>query len=185
MFGRKRMFSSRPEQFSYRNQYRPQINNYSNYYPYHFREQPYPGMGGMSYWSYQGQIPYSPYLQKEPFPQQSIYQTPYQYPQNVNQYAFQSNQHSVFHNPLQPKEEPIQNKYQQEPVGGGYPYMNPYPKPSFLPKQPSGMQSIMNSFKTQEGSFDFNKVMDTAGMMMNAVNQVSGLVKGFGGFFKA
>jgi hypothetical protein len=27
--------------------------------------------------------------------------------------------------------------------------------------------------------------MNTAGQMMNAVNQVSSLVKGFGGFFKA
>ncbi|WP_430755266.1 YppG family protein [Niallia circulans] len=42
----------------------------------------------------------------------------------------------------------------------------------------------MNSFKSQDGSLDFNKMMDTAGMMMNAMNQVTGLVKGVGGIFK-
>ncbi|QJX62722.1 hypothetical protein HLK66_14400 [Niallia circulans] len=46
------------------------------------------------------------------------------------------------------------------------------------------MKSIMNSFKSQDGSLDFNKMMDTAGMMMNAMNQVTGLVKGVGGIFK-
>jgi hypothetical protein len=66
----------------------------------------------------------------------------------------------------------------------GYPTMNPYPKQNVLPKQPGGVQSIMNSFKSQDGSVDFNKMMNTAGQMMNAVNQVSSLVKGFGGFFK-
>jgi hypothetical protein len=62
--------------------------------------------------------------------------------------------------------------------------MNPYPKQSFIPKQPSGVQSIMNSFKTQDGTFDFNKVMDTAGNMINAVSQVSSMVKGLGGIIK-
>ena len=62
--------------------------------------------------------------------------------------------------------------------------MNPYPKQSFLPKQPSGVQSIMNSFKSQDGSLDLNKMMDTAGSMVNAVSQVSSMVKGLGGIIK-
>jgi len=63
--------------------------------------------------------------------------------------------------------------------------MNPYPKQSFIPKQPSGVQSIMNSFKAQDGSLDLNKMVDTAGQMMSAVTQVSSMVKGIGGIFKA
>jgi hypothetical protein len=88
----------------------------------------------------------------------------------------------LFQNPLQPQEEMVQNQYM--PMNG-YPMMNPYPKQNMVPKQPGGMQSFMNSFKSQDGSVDFNKMMNTAGQMMNAVNQVSSLVKGFGGFFKA
>ncbi|MEH7418244.1 YppG family protein [Neobacillus drentensis] len=96
-----------------------------------------------------------------------------QYTQKDNQFLFQ--------NPLQPKDEMVQQPY--IPMNG-YPGMNPYPKNSFMPKQPGGMQSLMNSFKSQDGSVDINKMMNTAGQMMNAVNQVSSLVKGFGGIFK-
>jgi hypothetical protein len=53
-----------------------------------------------------------------------------------------------------------------------------------MPKQPGGMNSLMNSFKSQDGSVDFNKMMNTAGQMMNAVTQVTSLVKGLGGMFK-
>ncbi|MBM7654879.1 YppG family protein [Neobacillus cucumis] len=95
------------------------------------------------------------------------------YPQKDNQFLFQ--------NPLQPKEEMVQQPYM--PMNG-YPVMNPYPKNSFMPKQPGGMQSLMNSFKSQDGSVDINKMVNTAGQMMNAVSQVSNLVKGFGGIFK-
>ena len=66
----------------------------------------------------------------------------------------------------------------------GYPVMNPYPKQNAMPKQPGGMQSFINSFKSQDGSVDFNKMVNTAGQMMNAVTQVSSLVKGLGGIFK-
>jgi len=66
----------------------------------------------------------------------------------------------------------------------GHMVMNPYPKHNIIPKQNGGMQSLMNSFKSQDGSIDFNKMMNTAGQMMNAVTQVSSLVKGLGGIFK-
>jgi hypothetical protein len=65
-----------------------------------------------------------------------------------------------------------------------YQNMNPYPHQAFLPKQPSGFQSVMNSFKSQDGNLDINKMIDTAGQMMNAVNQVSSMVKGLGGILK-
>ncbi|WP_074034002.1 YppG family protein [Bacillus massilinigeriensis] len=85
----------------------------------------------------------------------------------------------LFENPLQ------QGEF--SPYGQIHPLqpMNPYPAQAFALKPPTGMQSIMNSFKTAEGTLDFNKMMDTAGQMMSAVNQVSSLVKGLGGILKA
>ena len=64
------------------------------------------------------------------------------------------------------------------------PYFHPYPKASFLAKQPTGVKTVLNSFKSQDGTLDINKMVDTAGQMMNAVNQVSSVVKGIGGIFK-
>jgi hypothetical protein len=43
----------------------------------------------------------------------------------------------------------------------------------------------MNSFKSQDGTVDVNKMVNTAGQMVNAVTQVSSIVKGIGGIFKA
>ncbi|WP_040208411.1 YppG family protein [Neobacillus jeddahensis] len=107
-------------------------------------------------------------------------------PQNVpysNQQGAQKDAQFLFQNPLQPKDEMMQQQAYM-PMNG-YPMMNPYPKNSVMAKQPGGVQSFMNSFKSQDGSVDLNKMVNTAGQMMNAVNQVSSLVKGFGGFFKA
>ncbi|RIW33175.1 hypothetical protein D3H55_12040 [Bacillus salacetis] len=100
------------------------------------------------------------------------------------QYAQQAPYSSqYFQNPLQPDET---NHYQQQGGYNDYQGMtNPYPKGNFMAKpQSSGMGSIMNSFKSQDGSLDFNKMMNTAGQMMSAVNQVSSMVKGLGGMFK-
>ncbi|MGE7764793.1 YppG family protein [Peribacillus sp. NPDC096540] len=98
------------------------------------------------------------------------YQQPYQH-QNQPQ-AF-----SPFANPLQPAKRPPQSQQQAH---------NPYPKQQFMQKQqPSGIKSVMNQFKTQDGSMDITKMMNTAGQMMNTVSQVSSMVKGVGGFFKA
>jgi hypothetical protein len=120
----------------------------------------------------QGFQPYTQSFYPGPGPQQLSYQ---------NQYALQKDSQFLFQNPLQPKEEMITNPYL--PING-FPIMNPYPKQSFIPKPPNGIQSIMNSFKSQDGSVDFNKMMNTAGQMVNAVTQVSSLVKGLGGIFK-
>jgi len=89
----------------------------------------------------------------------------------------------IFQNPLQPKEDLPPSPYMNNM--NSYPLMNPYPKPNGMIKQPGGIQSIMNSFKSQDGTIDINKMVNTAGQMMNAVSQVSSLVKGFGGMFKA
>ncbi|MFJ7928191.1 YppG family protein [Peribacillus sp. NPDC096448] len=84
---------------------------------------------------------------------------------------------SPFANPLQPAKRPPQSQQQAH---------NPYPKQQFMQKpQPSGFKSVMNQFKTQDGSMDITKMMNTAGQMMNTVSQVSSMVKGVGGFFKS
>jgi hypothetical protein len=87
----------------------------------------------------------------------------------------------LFQNPLQPQDDPIYGYYSQQQDFQNY---NPYPQNAFMAKQPSGLQSIMNSFKSQDGNLDINKMVDTAGQMVNAVTQVSSLVKGLGGMFK-
>ncbi|CAH0186387.1 hypothetical protein SRABI96_01562 [Peribacillus sp. Bi96] len=115
------------------------------------------------------------------FPGNSVMQPMPQYPQMQ---PMQSNQQpqpqpqafSPFDNPLQPAKRPPQSQQQA---------YNPYPKQQFMQKpQPSGIKSVMNQFKTQDGSMDITKMMNTAGQMMNTVSQVSSMVKGVGGFFK-
>lgn len=148
------------------------------------RNQPYP---------YQTQLQnyeWNPYQQQNSYypqayqPYNQNYQPGY-VPQNApyqNQPNSQKDSQFLFQNPLQPKEEP--NLPQSYMPMTGYPMMNPYPKSNMIPKQPGGVQSLLNSFKSQDGSVDFTKMVNTAGQMMNAVNQVSSLVKGFGGIFK-
>lgn len=143
---------------------------------------PYPAPPQNYQWStYQPPNPYYPGsiqpLNQQPqggYMQQQFPNSPQSYPPKNSQFLFQ--------NPLAPQEEVYQN---QAPQMNGYPMMNPYPKQNMGQKQPGGMQSFMNSFKSQDGSVDFNKMMNTAGQMMTAVNQVSSLVKGLGGIFKA
>jgi hypothetical protein len=87
---------------------------------------------------------------------------------------------------------PYMNGYQaqgfkaQQPQSIPQPmYANPYPKPVPNPKyQAGGISTVMSQFKKPDGQMDFNKVMDTAGQMMGAVNQMSSLVKGVTSMFK-
>jgi len=103
---------------------------------------------------------------------------PYQAAPEMNPYPKQ--QPNPFQNPLYQQDEDF------HPVQP--PMMNvthPYPKPSFLQKsQGNNISSVLNQFKNQEGSIDFNKMMDTTGQMLNTMNQVSNLVKGVGSIFK-
>ncbi|MCE4047252.1 MULTISPECIES: YppG family protein [Bacillaceae] len=105
------------------------------------------------------------------------YEQSYFHPQN----AYKPNTQNVFQNPLHQQEEMYQPMMQQSMHQQ---YMNPYPKQSFNQKKQGNFKGFMNSFKSQDGSLDFNKMLDTAGMMMNAMNQVTGVVKGVGGIFK-
>jgi hypothetical protein len=110
----------------------------------------------------------------------------FDYPYQGNQPYQQEKKHklseAVLHNPLQQPEISYHNQF----AYGQYnqPFSHPYPKQSAIPRPPTGVKSIMNSFKTQDGTFDVNKMVDTAGQMMNAVTQVSSMVKGLGGMFK-
>lgn len=80
-----------------------------------------------------------------------------------------------FDNPLQPQ---VKRPPQQQ-------FVNPYPKQQFMQKpQPSGFQSVLNQFKTQDGSVDITKMMNTAGQMVNTVSQMTNVMKGVGGLFK-
>lgn len=150
-----------------------------------WRQSPYPAPVQQNYnwYAYQQQNPYYPqqYQPLNPAYQQGYAEQPFAY---QKQPYSQKDAQFLFQNPLQPQEEYYSTPNQYAPMNG-YPNANPYPKQSFQPKQPGGMQSVMNSFKSQDGSVDFNKMMNTAGQMMTAVNQVSSLVKGLGGFFKA
>ncbi|MCA1030468.1 YppG family protein [Bacillus timonensis] len=120
------------------------------------------------------------------------------WPYNQNQYQYPL----YFHNTQVPLNvqttQPFgpfytNNVYSKYPIGSPnlyppniVPYATPYPKPSpFSPQQPSGVNSIMAQFKKQDGSYDLNKMIDTAGQMMGAVNQISSMVKGVSGIFKA
>ncbi|MDQ0228799.1 YppG family protein [Metabacillus malikii] len=67
---------------------------------------------------------------------------------------------------------------------GPTPYMSPYPKPAPFIKPASPVQSLLSQFKKSDGQVDFNKMIDTAGQMMNAVNQMGGLFKGVTSLFK-
>jgi hypothetical protein len=108
------------------------------------------------------------------------YQPAYQTPNVAPVFGGKSSVQSIFKNPLEPK-----NPYNQHMNLNQYPMnYNPYPKPNTLPRPNGGFGTIMNSFKGQDGNLDINKMMNTAGQMMNAVSQVSAMVKGLGGMFK-
>jgi len=88
---------------------------------------------------------------------------------------------SPYANPLLPQEQ----EYQQNPFAQFQQHMPPYPNGlgANQQKSPSTFGNIINQFKSQNGSLDVNKMVGTAGQMVSAVNQVSGLVKGLGGLF--
>ncbi|MFJ5757768.1 YppG family protein [Neobacillus sp. NPDC093182] len=168
--------------------------NYRNpgYYPPNFqpvpRNQPYQyqAVQSMEWYPYQQQ---NPYFQQNYQPSYQPFDSSYQsggkltqMPNTTGHYPPKDAQF-LFQNPLQPKEQIPPNQYMQQM--NGYSVMNPYPKPNAMIKQPGGIQSLMNSFKSQDGTVDVNKMVNTAGQVVSAVTQVSSLVKGLGGIFKA
>jgi hypothetical protein len=120
------------------------------------------------------------------YPYQGFQQNQYPNPQQMynptnTQPNFKPNQNTNFNNMNQYPN--YMNMNQQ----GSIPFQMPYPnqgtkKPT--QSQPSGLGSILNQFKTKEGGYDVNKMMDTAGQMVNTVNQLNGVFKQVGTFFK-
>ncbi|MFJ9291772.1 YppG family protein [Bacillus halotolerans] len=96
-------------------------------------------------------------------------------PVHFEQYVPQHYGQQEFYQPYIPP----QSMPMQPPV-----FPNPYPIPRPNQQQPSQVQSIMSQFKKANGQFDFNKMMDTTGQVMSAMNQVGSLIKGFTSFFK-
>jgi YppG-like protein len=167
-------YSNMPFQPSAVPSYRQQLNPYLSRMDGWQRPQVYP---------YANTVPYSYY---PPLPEMNPHFHPAGNGFQQDPVYLQQNgpplQH-VFQNPLNPSEQNGMNP-QQKMRPNEVPYMNPYPKGSSLTKQPSGMKTMLNSFKGQDGSLDINKMVDTAGQMVNAVSQVTSVVKGFGGMFK-
>jgi len=64
-----------------------------------------------------------------------------------------------------------------------FPIMYPTPYPKYN-TQNKTQPSIMSQFKTADGNYDINKVMNTAGQMVGAMNQLTSVVKGISGVFK-
>ncbi|MFC4322699.1 YppG family protein [Litchfieldia salsa] len=132
--------------------------------------------------------------------------TKQQLPHGYYDYHYPS-RHQRFMNPNMTTQQYPQMNYNQQNMG--YPFANgnfqtpfnnqltnqqgmypqfqaPYPVNNQMPTgQPTGIQSFMSQFKAEDGTYDYNKMMDTAGQMMGAVNQVSGLVKGISSVFKS
>lgn len=78
--------------------------------------------------------------------------------------------------------EPLMNQF-STPIAYSSP--NPYPLPYGHPyPSPNGIHSFMTQFKSQDGKIDFNKMMNSAGQLVGAVNQLSSLVKGLSQAFK-
>lgn len=114
----------------------------------------------------------------------SGYQTnPYNSNQNLV-YPYQSFQAAYQTQTQMPYQMPYQTPFQapyQHP--NQMPYQTPYPKPFFKP-QSSGFQSMLTQFKNSDGKLDFDKMFNTAGQMMGAVNQLGSVVKGVSSIFK-
>lgn len=119
-----------------------------------------------------------------------IEQQPYPFNSAPNMNGY--NTHQMPYSYQQPYQQPYQQNQQQQFAGNynGYhnmntPFPTPYPKPMpYFKQQSSGFQNVLSQFKKNDGQFDFNKMMDTAGQMMNAVNQMGGLFKGVTSIFK-
>jgi hypothetical protein len=135
----------------------------------------------------------------QPFSSYNFYDqqlSDFQSSQNVNTPMYQQQYQNPYQHPYQQQfQQPYQNFYQPLYGSGSNgnlngqfmnaPYPTPYPKPApYLKQQTSGIQTVISQFKKSDGQLDINKMMDTAGQMMSAVNQMGGLFKGVTSMFK-
>ncbi|KAF1679870.1 YppG family protein [Bacillus mexicanus] len=120
--------------------------------------------------SYPQQMGYYDPQQMQGYYQQAAAPGPGQY------YPMQYGQQD-YYDPYTPN--PNQSMPMQPPM-----FSNPYPIPRPNQQQPSQFQNILSQFKKANGQFDFNKMMDTTGQVMSAMNQFGSLIKGVTSFFK-
>ncbi|WP_223152205.1 YppG family protein [Bacillus sp. 1021] len=129
------------------------------------------------------------YFYPQPNQQQMQPLQPQPYPQQIQQPPY--HQQGQFPPQFYPNQEygHMQQPYTPAPPQAGMPggppgFVNPYPVPRPNQQQPSQFSGILSQFKKTNGQFDFNKMIDTTGQMVSAVNQVGSLVKGFTSIFK-
>ena len=158
-----------------------------NYYrsSYHYEHPNYTQRNGLEMQQIHGSHPQYWNTYHHPYPTDASlqYGNPYyfQTPQGYTQQQQPNNQHLqqptnhpsytdiVFQNPLLASDEKT-NFLLKSSVFKSKSILSPIPqKASFLAKPPSGVQSVLNSFKSQDGTLDVNEMVDTAGQMVNAV----------------
>lgn len=115
-----------------------------------------------------------------PYPQQiqPLQQPPYHQQGQYPQQFYPNQEYGHVQQPFAPPPP-------QAAMPGGQPgFVNPYPVPRPNQQQSSQFSGILSQFKKTNGQFDFNKMIDTTGQMVSAVNQVGSLVKGLTNIFK-
>lgn len=117
---------------------------------------------------------------QQPYPMYGV-PFPHAHSQQVNTNLGNPNYSVPVENILQNPLQPLPNYQQVQPIPM---YQHPYPKPH-IPQKPLVTNSFLSSFKNKDGTINMNKMLDTAGLMLNAVSQVSSLIKGIGGVFKS
>lgn len=133
------------------------MRNQQNQNPYHYQGNPYYQPNEFQHQMHQYYGPQYPYIQQNPF--------------KINeQYQHQVHQ-QTFYPPNRPQTE----------LGGMGPAF-PYPTKKKMKKEHTN-PTIMSQFKASDGNYDINKMLNTAGTMVNTMNQITGMVKQVGGFF--
>lgn len=106
-----------------------------------------------------------------------------------NRFFFPPNSQMPYHPYQYQQHAPAQMQMTQQPHPSTQPNM-PYQQGQWQPPyqgmatgQKSTTKNVMGYFQNDEGKFDFDKVMNTAGQISNTYQQVSPLVKGIGSFF--
>ncbi|MBB6175589.1 MULTISPECIES: YppG family protein [Anoxybacillus] len=92
----------------------------------------------------------------------------------VHYYPYYSQPTSFPTQPVVPPVVPSMSPFAPPTVSPFMPPMSPYTKPP----------SLLEQFKTKEGTYDITKMMNTMGQAVQVMNQMSGLVKGLTQTFK-
>lgn len=82
----------------------------------------------------------------------------------------------LIHEEVSYKQQGHTNQFSSEPFSG-------FMSEKSVKKQ-GAFKSVMDQFKSDNGSIDFNKMVGTTSQLASAINQVSGFVKGVSGIFK-